>query len=138
MQVQMHDKYTLIRYILQANYYLALLITLACGILSLTNSEFPFNNNSDVYGPLANNLKIMLVYLFFAEFSIFSYCSLKRSYKELTLVGLFLLSLIGAIEVYGNINQIPIDENYDVFFLYTGLSHLLFGLISFKNPVNNG
>lgn len=125
----MHN--SMIRNILQLNYYLALLISLACAILSLVSNEFPFHNNIELYGPLARNLKLMLAYLFLTELSVFSFCSLTGNYKALTVLGLFLILLIGALEFYGTINNIPIDKNYYVFFLYTGISHILFGTLSF-------
>jgi len=44
-------------------------------------------------------------------------------------VGFFLILMIGSMEFYGEINTIEIDENFPLFFLYTGLSHILFGIM---------
>ena len=44
-------------------------------------------------------------------------------------VGFFLILMIGSIEFYGEINAVAIDENFSLFFLYTGLSHILFGVM---------
>lgn len=45
------------------------------------------------------------------------------------LVGFFLILLIGSIEFYGEANTIAIDDGLALFFLYTGLSHLAFGIM---------
>lgn len=33
------------------------------------------------------------------------------------------------MEFYGEINDVEIDEDFPLFFLYTGLSHILFGVM---------
>ncbi len=45
-------------------------------------------------------------------------------------VGFFLILMIGSMAFYGQINAIEIDENFPLFFLYTGLSHILFGVMA--------
>jgi hypothetical protein len=34
------------------------------------------------------------------------------------------------MEFYGEINTIEIDDNFPLFFLYTGISHILFGVMA--------
>lgn len=118
------------RYAFESNYYVSLLVTLVCAVMSMAGNQSMFDMNGDLYGPLANNLRLMMLYLVFAEFSIFLYCFKKGSYKELTVLGLFLILLIGALEFYGRINNLPIDEKYHLFFLYTGFSHIFYGILS--------
>ena len=43
--------------------------------------------------------------------------------------GVFLILMIGSMEFYGEINDVEIDEDFPLFFLYTGLSHILFGVM---------
>jgi len=59
---------------------------------------------------------------------VFGFCFIKRSYTELVLVGIFLLLIPGELKFYAQINHLEIDNSFDVFFLYTGLSHLFYGL----------
>jgi len=33
------------------------------------------------------------------------------------------------MEFYGDINSIEIDDSFPLFFLYTGISHILFGVV---------
>ncbi|HBA64810.1 MAG TPA: hypothetical protein DCZ48_01265 [Methylococcaceae bacterium] len=122
---------TSFRYALEANYYVSLAVSVAAATLSFTNDQAFFELNTELYGPLSNNIKIMMIYIVLAELSMFAYCMMKQSYKELTAAGLFLILLSGALEFYGRVNQIPIDHTYRLFFLYAGLSHIAYGLLSF-------
>lgn len=119
------------KYALEANYYVSLVVSFSAVVLSFTDNQEFFELNSDLYGPLINNIKIMMLYIVLSEFALFIFCFLKQNYKELTAAGLFLILLIGALEFYGRVNQIPIDQTYHLFFLYTGLSHISYGLLSF-------
>ena len=113
----------------EANYYVALLVSLGVAILGFTSRQDILGFSEFGLNPLVNNLKLMLVYLVLAEYALFLYCFMKQSYKELLLAGLFLLSLIGGLEFYGSINQVYIDPNLQIFFLYIGLSHLANGCV---------
>ncbi len=122
---------TSFKYALEANYYVSLAVSVAAATLSFTNDQVFFELNNDLYGPLSNNIKIMMIYIVLAELSMLAYCLMKQCYKELTAAGLFLILLSGALEFYGRVNQIPIDHTYRLFFLYAGLSHIAYGLLSF-------
>ncbi|MCD2449514.1 hypothetical protein GO003_003835 [Methylicorpusculum oleiharenae] len=120
-----------VKYGLEANYYVSLLVTVVTAIMSVTGKDSFFTMGDDLYGPLGNNLKIMLIYLALAQLVVFIYCLRKQNYRELTIMGLFIILLIGGVEFYGAINDVPIDEKYNPFFLYTGLSHIFYGILSF-------
>lgn len=115
-------------FIIKTNFAIA--VTLLVGATALTlNGEYTvFDNNSDLYGPLANNLSLMLFYLTVGEINILLYCWFRQKQVSLIWVGFFYLSVIGGLEIYSNVNQIPLDPSYDIFFLYQGLSHILFGI----------
>jgi hypothetical protein len=42
----------------------------------------------------------------------------------------FLIMMLGALAYYGKINSVPIDNNIRILFLYTGISHIVFGWLS--------
>jgi len=75
----------------------------------------------------------MLIYLTLSQFAAYCFCSYMQNYRLLLPVGLFWLMLMGSLEFYGMINQIPIDEDYNWLFLYLGLSNLLYGGIMVIN-----
>lgn len=118
-------------YALEANYYAALLVGFVAAIMAVAGNQSLLDTGADTYDPLLNNLKLMLVYLILIELAVFVHCSVKQRYKELTVVGLFLVLMSGGLEFYGQVNQLAIDQKFHVFFLYTGLSHVLYGLLSY-------
>lgn len=121
----------LIKYFLEANLYLALLISFMAAILALTGNEGLLSTGQDFANPLINNLKIMLVYMILAEFSVFGFCYIKRSYSELFIVGAAVLLIPAGLEFYAEVNQLEIDKRFTVFCLYNGLAHLLYGALSY-------
>ena len=120
--------------LVEFNFYVAVLVLIGFCLLSVSDSFSIFSFNEDLYGALDNNLRVMIVYLGVAEIVVFAYCWLTQRFQGMTLVGFFLLLLIESVQFYGEVNSIEIDEVFPLFFLYTGLSHLAFGILSiFEN-----
>lgn len=124
--------------IIKTNLTIAATLLVSAAILTLSGDYQLVDNNSDLYGPLAQNLRLMLLYLAVGEINILLYCWFRNKQPALIWLGLFYLSLIGGLEFYSNVNQIPVDPSYDAFFFYQGLSHILFGMIYLKNRLFNG
>ena len=99
-------------------------------MLSVSGSYSIFEFNEDLYGALDNNLRMIMVYLAVTEIVILIYCFLRKNFQVMIPVGFFLILMIGSMEFYGEINTIEIDENFPLFFFYTGLSHILFGVMA--------
>ncbi len=70
----------------------------------------------------------MMMYLAFTEAVVVGYCLATKNFKAMILVGFFLILMIGSLEFYGEVNTVAIDPSLPLFFLYTGVSHLLFGV----------
>ena len=119
-----------IKFLLEINFYIAVIVLIAGGILSVSGSYSFFEFNEDLYGALDNNLRMIMVYLAITESVILGYCFFRKNFQVMIPVGFFLILMIGSMEFYGEINSIEIDENFPLFFLYTGISHILFGLIT--------
>lgn len=113
--------------VLQVNFNASVIFVLLVSFLSLTGSEFFFEDTSDLYGPLANNLRFVLLYLCFVQLAVYGFYQMSSNYAAVFALGAFLLVLMVSLEFYGRVNQIDIDENYQRVFLYAGLSHLLYG-----------
>ena len=109
------------------NFNVAIIFLLIVSVISATGSAYFFDNNSDLYGPLASNLRLMMIYLTLSQFAVYCFCSYSQNHRFLVPVGLFWLMLMASIEFYGMVNQIPIDENYRWCFLYMGASNLIYG-----------
>jgi uncharacterized membrane protein len=119
-----------IKLLLEVNFYISVIVFIAGGMLSVSGSYSIFEFNEDLYGALDNNLRMIMVYLAVTEIVILIYCFLRKNFQVMIPVGFFLILMIGSMEFYGEINTIEIDENFPLFFLYTGLSHILFGIMA--------
>ena len=118
-----------IEFLIKANFAVAVILVVVVAVLTMTDDAVLFEDNADLdlYGPLANNLRLILVYMAIAEVNIASYCWAKQKQSMLLGVGLFYLVMIGGFEFYGFANQMDVEEKYGEFFLYQGLSHVLYG-----------
>jgi hypothetical protein len=61
---------------------------------------------------------------------LFSEGQVSSDYSHWFFPGFFPVLITGLLEFYGQINEIPIDPNYPLFFLYIGFSHILFGVLT--------
>ena len=118
-----------IKFLLEVNFYISVIVLIAGGMLSVSGSYSIFEFNEELYGALDNNLRMIMVYLAMTESVILGYCFFRKNFQVMIPVGFFLILMIGSMEFYGEINSIEIDENFPLFFLYTGLSHILFGVM---------
>ena len=133
-----------IKLLLEVNFYISVLVLLAGCLLSVSDSYSLFEFNEDLYGALDNNLRMIMIYLAMTEAVILMYCYFRHNFQIMITVGFFLLMMIVSMRLYGEINDIAIDENFSLFFLYTGLSHRLYGVMvrieknnTHKQPKNN-
>jgi hypothetical protein len=115
------------------NFNAAVIFLLIVSVISALGSTLFFEDQSELYGPLASNLRLMLVYLCLTELSVYSFCRFRDNYQGILILGMFLLLLMVSIEFYGVINQVPIDDNYRWLFLYLGLSHICHGTLTSVN-----
>jgi hypothetical protein len=118
-----------IKFLLEVNFYISVIVLIAGGMLSVSGSYSIFAFNEELYGALDNNLRMIMVYLAMTESVILGYCFFRKNFQVMIPVGFFLILMIGSMEFYREINSIEIDENFPLFFLYTGLSHILFGVM---------
>jgi hypothetical protein len=119
-----------IKFLLEVNFYISVIVLIAGGMFSGLGSYSIFEFNEELYGALDNNLRMIMVYLAMTESVILGYCFFRKNFQVMIPVGFFLILMIGSMEFYGEINSIEIDENFPLFFLYTGLSHILFGVMA--------
>jgi hypothetical protein len=118
-----------IKFLIEINFYISVIVVIAAGIFSLPGSDSIFEFNEDLYGALDNNLRMVMIYLAITEMVILVYSFYRKIFQVMILVGFFLILMIGSMEFYAEVNTIEIDENFPLFFLYTGLSHILFGVM---------
>jgi hypothetical protein len=118
-----------IKFLIEVNFYFSVIAVIGGGFLSATESYSIFEFNEQLYGALDNNLRMIMVYMAITECVILCYCIVTKNFQSMIPVGFFLILMIGSMEFYSEINTIEIDENFPLFFLYTGVSHILFGIM---------
>ena len=118
-----------VKFLLEANFYLSVTVLLTGCLLSVSDNYSIFAFNEDLYGALDNNLRMIMVYLAITEIVILLYCYFRKNFRVMIPVGFFLILMIGSMEFYGDINSIAIDDSFPLFFLYTGISHIFFGVV---------
>jgi hypothetical protein len=119
-----------VKFLVDANFYISVLVLLYGGFSSIMQDYSIFEFNEDLYGAIHTNLRIALLYLAATELVLCIYCTIARQPRMMLFVGYFLMMLMGSMSFYGKVNSVPIDENIILFFLYTGLSHIAYGLLS--------
>ena len=118
-----------IKSLLEVNFYISVMILITGCLLSVSDNYSLFEFNEDLYGALDNNLRIIMIYLAMTEIMILLYSYFRHNFQVMIPVGFFLIMMIASMRFYGEINTVAIDENFALFFLYTGLSHILYGVM---------
>jgi hypothetical protein len=118
------------KFILVANFMFSVMLLTVGSLLSLSDRYSLFDFNEELYGELINNIRITMVYLALTEIAVCMYSMARKKPQAFVLVGFFLILMMGSVYFYGEINDVEIDENLYLFFLYTGVSHILFGILS--------
>jgi len=123
-----------IKSLIGLNFFISGVMLVAASILSFSDSYSIFTFDIDLYGPIGNNLRIMMVYLALAEIAMIIFCSYNKNFQEMLIVGAFLVLIAGSLEFYSQANQIPIDLELQLLFLYVGISHVAFGALYLNKP----
>jgi hypothetical protein len=121
---------SVLKFLVDANFYISIFILLYGAFSAMTHDYSIFEFNEDLYGIMHSNLRMALLYLGMTETVILIYCYATKQPRLLLFAGYFLIMMLGSLTFYGKINTVPIDENMLLFFLYTGISHVLYGLAS--------
>lgn len=125
----------IIKFFADANFYISVLVLVYGCVTAITENYTIFSFNEELYGIMHNNLRMALVYMGMTEVVICLYCYATAQPRLMIFVGYFLLMMLGSLAFYGKINSVPIDAAIPLFFLYTGLSHIVFGMLSgIQNP----
>jgi hypothetical protein len=117
------------RWVIEINFYISALLLIAGGVLCIFGNSSLFTFNEDLYGALDNNIRINLFFLAVSEAFLVVFCLYRKNFRMMMAVGFFLLTIIPSLSFYQQVNGMEIDPTFNSFFLYVGLSHILFGFI---------
>ena len=118
------------KFCIDANFYLSVLILLYGCFTAISENHSVFEFNEELYGSLHGNLRMTLIYLAVTEIAVVLFSFFLRRPKFIFFAGGYLITMLVALPLYGMFNSVPVDNNLMLFFLYTGISHSLFGLLS--------
>jgi hypothetical protein len=124
------------KFFADANFYISVMLLVYGGLTAITENYSIFQFNEDLFGAMHNNLRIALLYLGMTEVVVCLFCFFTNQPKMMLFVGYFLIMMLGSLAFYGKVNSVPIDNNIPLFFLYTGVSHIAYGLLSSLEKVN--
>lgn len=127
-----------LKVLIQGNFFISVILLVTASLLCITPAYSLFELNEELFGAMVNNLRIMMMYLGITELIICAYCFLLNKIQFFIPVGFFLILMIGSIKFYGEVNDVEIDENFPLLFLYTGISHILFGALANIKKTKNG
>lgn len=114
------------RWLIQANFYFSVLLSVVGGIVVLFKPTFIFTEIMQIYGPLSRNLLLIIFYLVAIQFLLWIFRYRGSGYLEALFVGaLFLMTAIG-IPVYSRINGLPSSMELITALSYFGLSHVIY------------
>jgi hypothetical protein len=122
--------FQIIQYLLILNFVISVMLLISGSLFSLSDRYSLFDFNQELYGELASNLKVTMIYLTITEIIICIYCFLTKTTKGFVLAGYFFVLMVISVYFYGQLNNVEIDENLYPFFIYTGVSHILFGMMT--------
>jgi len=123
--------------IITANFYASVLILVIGSGFCISPAYSYFEFNEELFGEMSNNLRLIMLYLGITELIVCAYCFLTQRIQFFIPVGFFLILMIGSIKFYGEVNNVEVDENFPLFFLYTGISHVVFGsMAEIKQRIN--
>ena len=125
------------KFFADANFYLSVIVLVYGGLTAITENYCIFQFDEDLFGAMHNNLRIALLYLAMTEVVVCVFCFVTNQPKMMIFVGYFLIMMLGSLAFYGKINSVPVDNDIFLFFLYTGISHIAFGLLSGLEKINS-
>jgi hypothetical protein len=109
------------------NFQFSVWLTIIGGILLFNNPEWFFDDPESLYGPLKNNLLIVLVYFVISELACWFLLYSRKSerYEALLMGGIFIL-VAGGMKFYASVNMLPLADGLPIALAYIGISHLLY------------
>ena len=116
------------------NFHLAVWLSIAGGILLFIEPDLFFNDPENIYGPLKNNLLIVMIYLVSAQLALWflRYTRKTQRLEALLMGGTFLL-VAGGLIFYAHMNALPLLDWLPPAMVYIGLSHCLYYWEGMKN-----
>lgn len=109
-----------------ANFHLSVWVAILGCIAVINLPGLVLEDADGLYGPLRNNLLIVLGYLLIGEVGLWYWRYLRGSRIEALMMGSTFLLVACGYQFYGSINGLPVTWNISLVTGYVGLSHLAY------------
>lgn len=100
--------------IIEGNFLVSVMVLVVVSIFCISPTHSYFDMNEELFGAMANNLRLTMLYLGVTEVLICAYCFASKRTQFFIPVGFFLILMMGSMQFYDVINDVNIDENFQV------------------------
>lgn len=109
------------------NFHFSVWLSILGGILLFNYPDWFFDDPESLYGPLKNNLLIVVVYLVINQLACWFLRYTKRTRgHEALFMGFMFVLVAGGMKFYASINGLPLLDWLPLVALYIGVSHALY------------
>ncbi|WP_434148091.1 hypothetical protein ACR2R6_12670 [Methylocaldum gracile subsp. desertum] len=108
------------------NFHFAVWLSILGGIAVLGNLNLVIPEAEGFYGPMRNNLFIVVGYLLISQIVLWYFRYRRGSRIEALLMGLIFLLTAGGVELYAMLNDLPISQIFVFASVYLGAAHILY------------
>lgn len=109
------------------NFHLSVWLSIIGGIVLFNNPNWFLDDPDSMYGPLKNNLLIVIVYLVINQLACWFLRYTKRTRgQEALFMGFMFILVAGGMKFYASINALPLLDWLPLVALYIGVSHGLY------------
>jgi hypothetical protein len=108
------------------NFHLAVWLSIIGGILVFNVPALVLPDPDGLYGPLRNNLLIVVGYLMIGQIGLWYFRYLRGSRIEALIMGFSFLLTAAGLKVYGAVNGLPINDLFTLALIYFGFSHVAY------------
>jgi hypothetical protein len=108
------------------NFRFAVWLSILGGIAALSNLNLIIPDTEGLFGPLRNNLFIVVGYLLISQLMLWYFRYRRGSRIEALLMGLIFLLTAGSTAFYAMLNDLPISQIFILALVYLGMSHILY------------
>lgn len=108
------------------NFRFSVWVSILGGILALSNFSLVVPDGAAFYGPMRNNLFLVVAYLVISQIVLWYFRYRRSSRNEVLLMGLIFLLTAGGVAFYALLNELPVSLLFILALAYLGFSHILF------------
>ncbi|HYE34650.1 hypothetical protein [Methylocaldum sp.] len=108
------------------NFHFAVWLSILGGFAALNEPGLIIPDAEGLYGPLRNNLFIVVGYLLISQIGLWYFRYRRGSRIEALLIGFIFLLTAGGAEFYAMLNDLPIRQTFVLALVYLGFSHILY------------